>query len=136
MNLKTAQIKRQVTRKKKNIRVRKRGSISLLLLKIFCPIALLFCMAASMAWLNSESEKLNLSAIRIKTELNRLDRKIADMNIKCESLKGRTVLGKISYFNLNLHLPSPGQVKKLTSNNKVPHRLYRYRSNSRLLSQK
>ena len=126
MNLRTTQINKTVRRKSPAAprrRKRNSGGFSFsAFVKIAGPIMILFMLASVWNVFNSETEQLNRKSVKIKEEMKRLERDIANYKIKTERLKGRFIYKQVAYFNLNLHSPVPGQVRKL--------RLRRYPSNS------
>jgi hypothetical protein len=73
-------------------------------------------LAGAMNTLNSETERLSREADKIKNEIHRLDRSIADKKIAREKLCGRYILRQIAFFKLNLHYPAPGQIIPLRPN--------------------
>jgi Tfp pilus assembly protein PilN len=115
MNLRTTQTNIGCKRKKninRHSRTSKNFSI-ISLLKIVIPVFIIFLLAVTMNVFNSETEQLNRRTVTLQTEINKLDRDIANFNIKCEKLKGRFIYKQVAYFNLKLHSPEPGQVRKL-----------------------
>ena len=115
MNLRTTQINTMSKRSRPTVRRRnKTGGVSFVsFIKIAFPVFILFLLAAALNVFNSETEQLNRNAVKLQTEINQLDRQIANYNIKAEKLKGRFIYKQVAYFKLKLRSPVPGQVLKL-----------------------
>ncbi len=88
-------------------------------MKICGPILVIFLLAAALNVFNSETEKLNRKSVQIQSEMNKLNRDIANYRIKAEALKGKFIYNQVAYFKLKLHSPAPGQVRKLKIMRKV-----------------
>ena len=115
MNLRTTQINTMGKRSKPRVRRRNKseGFSFTSFVKIAFPVFILFLLAAALNVFNSETEQLNRNAVKLQTEINQLDRQIANYNIKAEKLKGRFIYKQVAYFKLKLRSPVPGQVLKL-----------------------
>ena len=115
MNLRTTEMKTAPQRKKNSARHnRNKNNFSIVsLFKIGMPILIIFLLAAAMNVFNSETEALNRRSVKLQMEINKLERDIANYNIKCEKLKGRFIYKQVALFKLKLHSPIPGQVRRL-----------------------
>ena len=118
MNLRTTKTGMQV-RTRTGLPKRRKSSSGTLhfgtLFKFILPFAVIFMLAGAMNALNSETERLNRQADKIKRDIHRLDRVIADRRLAKEQLCGRAILNQIAYFRLKLHYPAPGQIRPLES---------------------
>lgn len=114
MNLHTTQIQRKTSRKRTRTASRRSetGSIALVC-RIVALLLVIFLVASTRAWLNSEKEKLNRRAVNLKSKIHSFDRDIANLQIKQEQYHGRYILNRIKLLNLKLHHPRASQVRKL-----------------------
>ena len=121
MNLRTTQMNKVARRKRPQVkRNRTSGGFSFIsFMKVGVPILIIFLLAAALNVFNSETEQLNRKSVQIQSEMNKLNRDIANYRIKTEKLKGKLIYRQIAYFKLKLHSPVPGQVRKLKIKRKV-----------------
>ena len=125
MNLRTTQMNKVVRRKSPTVkRNRTSGGFSFIsFLKIAGPILILFMLAAALNVFNSETEQLSRRTVQLQSEMNKLDRDIANYKIKSERLKGKFIYKQVAYFKLNLHSPVPGQVRRLRLKRNAVHKV-------------
>lgn len=114
MNLHTTYIENRTTVKRTRTGSRKKnlGSFAFVF-KIIALLVVIFLIASARALMNSEREKLNRRAVKLKNEIHVFNREIANLQIRQEQYHGRYILRQIKKFNLKLQYPIAGQVRKI-----------------------
>jgi len=138
MNLHTTSIDRKTTinRKRTGSRRKEAGSFAVVF-RIVAFLIAVFIIASTRALLNSETEKLNRRAVKLKTEIHSFNREIADLQIRREQFHGRYILKQIKNFDLKLQYPRAGQVRRIRVSTKTPYReMKRTEVSEMLLSQR
>ncbi|GEM_PF-3373898 len=82
-------------------------------LKISVPFCLLFAAAITRVMWTSQAESINKESISLENRINDIDRETANLNIGIEQKSGKDILAQVKKYNLDLHYPQPGQIKKL-----------------------
>lgn len=115
MNLHTTYIDRRTPIKRTRTSSRKKGSGSFaVVFKIIALLIVIFMVASTRALFNSEIEKLNRRAVKLKGEIHSLNRDVANLEIRQEQYHGRYILNQIKNLGLKLQYPRAGQVRKIS----------------------
>ena len=61
----------------------------------------------------SQSETLNKETISLENRISDIERETDNLNIMIEQQSGKNILAQVKRYNLDLHYPHPGQIKKL-----------------------
>jgi cell division protein FtsL len=134
MNLHTTEVQRKSSKK----RLRGGGRKSKFenfanAFKIILLLVIVFLLASARAWFNSETEKLNRRAVKVKSKIHSLNRDIANLKIKQEEYSGRYILAKIKLLDLKLNYPRAGQVRRLSITRRRQRVIVRNRKPENLL---
>ncbi len=88
-------------------------------LKIAMPFCIFFGAAILRVMLTSQSETLNKETISLENRISDIERETDNLNIMIEQQSGKNILAQVKRYNLDLHYPHPGQIKKLEYASKV-----------------
>jgi len=81
-------------------------------LKISIPFCILFTAAIIRVMWTSQAESLNKESVSLEGRLSDIDRETANLNIMIEQQSGKNILAQVKKYNLDLHYPLAGQIKK------------------------
>ena len=82
-------------------------------LKISIPFCILFAAAIVRVMWTSQSETLNKETISLENRISDIERETENLNIMIEQQSGKNILAQVKRYNLDLHYPHPGQIRKL-----------------------
>ena len=82
-------------------------------LKISIPFCILFAAAIVRVMWTSQSETLNKETISLENRISDIERETDNLNIMIETQSGKNILAQVKRYNLDLHYPHPGQIRKL-----------------------
>lgn len=88
-------------------------------LKVSIPFCILFAAAIVRVMWTSQSETLNKETISLENRISDIERETDNLNIMIEQQSGKNILAQVKRYNLDLHYPHPGQIKKLEYVTKV-----------------
>lgn len=88
-------------------------------LKISIPFCILFAAAIVRVMWTSQSEALNKEAISLENRIGDIERETDNLNIMIEQQSGKNILAQVKRYNLDLHYPHPGQIRKLEYGSKI-----------------
>jgi len=81
-------------------------------LKISIPFCILFTAAIIRVMWTSQAESLNKESVSLEGRISDIDRETANLNIMIEQQSGKNILAQVKKYNLDLHYPLAGQIKK------------------------
>ncbi len=84
-------------------------------LKFAIPFCILFIAAIVRVMWTSQSETLNKEIISFENRVGDIERETENLNIMIEQQSGKNILAQVKRYNLDLHYPHPGQIRKLES---------------------
>lgn len=87
--------------------------------KVSVPFCILFTAAIVRVMWTSQSETLNKETISLENRISDIERETDNLNIMIEQQSGKNILAQVKRYNLDLHYPHPGQIKKLEYATKV-----------------
>ncbi|HBC88233.1 MAG TPA: hypothetical protein DCZ94_14880 [Lentisphaeria bacterium] len=82
-------------------------------LKLSIPFCIFFAAAITRVMWTSQAESLNKASISLENRIMDIERETANLNIMIEQESGKNILAQVKRYNLDLHYPQPGQIKKL-----------------------
>ena len=82
-------------------------------LKFSIPFGILFASAIVRVMWTSQSETLNKETISLENRISDIERETENLNIMIEQQSGKNILSQVKRYNLDLHYPHPGQIRKL-----------------------
>ncbi|MFA6568938.1 MAG: hypothetical protein WCS96_12065 [Victivallales bacterium] len=88
-------------------------------LKISIPFCILFAAAIVRVMWTSQSETLNKETISLENRISDIERETDNLNIMIEQQSGKNILAQVKRYNLDLHYPHPGQIRKLECMSKI-----------------
>ena len=88
-------------------------------LKFSIPFCILFASAIVRVMWTSQSETLNKETISLENRICDIERETDNLNIMIEQQSGKNILAQVKRYNLDLHYPHPGQIRKLEYINKA-----------------
>ena len=88
-------------------------------LKFSIPFGILFASAIVRVMWTSQSETLNKETISLENRICDIERETDNLNIMIEQQSGKNILAQVKRYNLDLHYPHPGQIRKLEYINKA-----------------
>jgi hypothetical protein len=88
-------------------------------LKISIPFCILFGAAIVRVMWTSQSETINKETISLETRTSDIERETENLNIMIEQQSGKNILAQVKRYNLDLHYPHPGQIRKLEYDSNV-----------------
>jgi hypothetical protein len=81
-------------------------------LKISIPFCILFTAAIIRVMWTSQAESINKESVSLEGRISDIDRETANLNILIEQQSGKNILAQVKKYNLDLHYPLAGQIKK------------------------
>ena len=82
-------------------------------LKIAFPFFIFFAAAIVRVMWTSQAETLNKETISLENRISDIERETENLNIMIEQQSGKNILAQVKRYNLDLHYPHPGQIRKL-----------------------
>ncbi|HCE43697.1 MAG TPA: hypothetical protein DET40_09120 [Lentisphaeria bacterium] len=88
-------------------------------LKISIPFCILFTAAIIRVMWTSQAETINKESVSLEGRISDIDRETANLNIMIEQQSGKNILSQVKKYNLDLHYPLAGQIKKFDLKEKI-----------------